>query len=505
VVLNGESSHHGNRNAAGAHTGGGAGRRENRKGVLVTGLTGGMSTKRQAKKAQQCSRQDAPDPFVFDLTRRSVAYSQQRETNNANANAATSTSTSTVPTEVDPSHAVPVPAVPTASAAHVYAGQHHLLYKQQKGHHNAHAATATASSNSNNKNNKSKKATAAERDAAASAAKGTQASPTATHTATPTAKAGTTESRTTVRDTKPAVHVPAAASTAIPKKSNKHHNTSKPKQGSGVGTTSTSTLGQSTDTLFPTRVVVRRHSPRHYEEGMSGTHIYCIRYPAQIPLDSKGRELPAAQEQCPNSNSSSSNNSNTAATATAAVSHNNTVTKTTVKQTVVVSSSSSNQDRSTASTSALPLPTDSTRATTTTPTTTSAPTVNVDSNVVKGGSDNTSNSDSGSNVKPAQQTGMTSAAAAAAAAAAAQGETTSGELNVDQLFRPSAMAQKPTQSGTYIGILIYWRVSVLRSVCMDRLHAFVLEGVTALTHTHGAIIHLLSCFCATLYKQLSIG
>ena len=36
--------------------------------------------------------------------------------------------------------------------------------------------------------------------------------------------------------------------------------------------------------LPPTRLLVRRHAPRHYEEGMSGTHIYAIRYPTDQPL-----------------------------------------------------------------------------------------------------------------------------------------------------------------------------------------------------------------------------
>ena len=44
----------------------------------------------------------------------------------------------------------------------------------------------------------------------------------------------------------------------------------------------------------PTRVLVRRHSLRHYEEGMSGTHIYAIRYPEGKPL-----ELRMQQEQAP--------------------------------------------------------------------------------------------------------------------------------------------------------------------------------------------------------------
>ena len=36
--------------------------------------------------------------------------------------------------------------------------------------------------------------------------------------------------------------------------------------------------------LPPTRLLVRRHTPRHYEEGLSGTHIYAVRYPSDQPL-----------------------------------------------------------------------------------------------------------------------------------------------------------------------------------------------------------------------------
>lgn len=46
--------------------------------------------------------------------------------------------------------------------------------------------------------------------------------------------------------------------------------------------------------LPPTRLLVRRHSPRHYEEGLSGTHIYAVRYPTDQPL-SVHKEM--AQEQ----------------------------------------------------------------------------------------------------------------------------------------------------------------------------------------------------------------
>ena len=46
--------------------------------------------------------------------------------------------------------------------------------------------------------------------------------------------------------------------------------------------------------LPPTRLLVRRHTPRHYEEGLSGTHIYAVRYPTDQPL-SVQKEM--AQEQ----------------------------------------------------------------------------------------------------------------------------------------------------------------------------------------------------------------
>ncbi|EEC49911.1 predicted protein [Phaeodactylum tricornutum CCAP 1055/1] len=54
----------------------------------------------------------------------------------------------------------------------------------------------------------------------------------------------------------------------------------------------------------PTRLLVRRHSVRHYEEGMSGTHIYAIRYPIDKPLELRGYKgetttVTTGQEQAP--------------------------------------------------------------------------------------------------------------------------------------------------------------------------------------------------------------
>lgn len=50
--------------------------------------------------------------------------------------------------------------------------------------------------------------------------------------------------------------------------------------------------------LPPTRLLIRRHAPTSNEEGLSGTHIYAIRYPTDQPLMSAPREE-AAQEQAP--------------------------------------------------------------------------------------------------------------------------------------------------------------------------------------------------------------
>lgn len=48
--------------------------------------------------------------------------------------------------------------------------------------------------------------------------------------------------------------------------------------------------------LPPTRLLVRRHTPRHYEEGLSGTHIYAVRYPTDQPLLVQ-KEMPQEQAQ----------------------------------------------------------------------------------------------------------------------------------------------------------------------------------------------------------------
>lgn len=52
---------------------------------------------------------------------------------------------------------------------------------------------------------------------------------------------------------------------------------------------------------YPTRLIIRRHSLRHYEEGVSGTHIYTMRYPADKPLDVKWKMdvVDGGQEQAP--------------------------------------------------------------------------------------------------------------------------------------------------------------------------------------------------------------
>mmetsp|Transcript_27922 Transcript_27922/g.76846 ORF Transcript_27922/g.76846 Transcript_27922/m.76846 type:complete len:387 (+) Transcript_27922:209-1369(+) len=49
--------------------------------------------------------------------------------------------------------------------------------------------------------------------------------------------------------------------------------------------------------LPPTKILVRRHSPKPTEEGLSGTHIYAIRYPNDQPMLLQKQEL--AQEQAP--------------------------------------------------------------------------------------------------------------------------------------------------------------------------------------------------------------
>jgi hypothetical protein len=372
VVFTGESSGNGGSGNGGANKPG----RADRKSALSA------NNKKTKNKAMQCSRQDSPDPVVYDLTRRSVAFSQQRERDISKAGA--SKDAQVLDTDINPANVVLKP-VAAAAAAQVYPGQHHLLYKQQKGNQNSHAAVINYNSNNKSKNKKT-----TDRDAAVVTATATAASASAATGTT------TTESKRPMKDSTAA----AAKTTAAAPKKLSHIK--------GKSNKAKSTLYTQTRSDFPTRVVVRRHSPRHYEEGMSGTHIYTIRYPANIPLDSKGRELPAqAQEQCPTSK------------ATAAV-----------KQTPAAS----NQDPSTATTLS-PLPAENT--TPARPTTPVVPTA--DSVKLGVGS------------KSAQT--MTPSAQVEA----------SGELNVDQLFRPSAMAQEPTQSSTCR--TVYRRVSLYRIVC----------------------------------------
>jgi hypothetical protein len=62
----------------------------------------------------------------------------------------------------------------------------------------------------------------------------------------------------------------------------------------------------------PTRIIVRRHSLRSYEEGFSGTHIYAIRYPADQPLELTGHWSATSgvgQEQAPRKHYHSSSSS----------------------------------------------------------------------------------------------------------------------------------------------------------------------------------------------------
>lgn len=49
--------------------------------------------------------------------------------------------------------------------------------------------------------------------------------------------------------------------------------------------------------LPPTRLLVRRHSQRASEEGLSGTHIYAIRYPTDQPMLVQKEMAPQQQQQ----------------------------------------------------------------------------------------------------------------------------------------------------------------------------------------------------------------
>ena len=49
--------------------------------------------------------------------------------------------------------------------------------------------------------------------------------------------------------------------------------------------------------LPPTRLLVRRHSLRPSEEGLSGTHIYAIRYPTDQPMLVQKEMAPQQQQQ----------------------------------------------------------------------------------------------------------------------------------------------------------------------------------------------------------------
>mmetsp|Transcript_19107 Transcript_19107/g.24585 ORF Transcript_19107/g.24585 Transcript_19107/m.24585 type:complete len:384 (-) Transcript_19107:279-1430(-) len=50
--------------------------------------------------------------------------------------------------------------------------------------------------------------------------------------------------------------------------------------------------------LPPTRLLVRRHSLKSHEEGLSGTHIYAVRYPSDQPMLLQ-KEMAPQQEQAP--------------------------------------------------------------------------------------------------------------------------------------------------------------------------------------------------------------
>mmetsp|Transcript_32396 Transcript_32396/g.67568 ORF Transcript_32396/g.67568 Transcript_32396/m.67568 type:complete len:381 (-) Transcript_32396:299-1441(-) len=63
-----------------------------------------------------------------------------------------------------------------------------------------------------------------------------------------------------------------------------------------TGAASSSGSSAQTTYLPPTRLLIRRHSLRPIEEGLSGTHIYAIRYPTDQPLQ---KEQPPQQEQAP--------------------------------------------------------------------------------------------------------------------------------------------------------------------------------------------------------------
>jgi hypothetical protein len=129
--------------------------------------------------------------------------------------------------------------------------------------------------------------------------------------------------------------------------------------------------------------------------------------------------------------------------------------------------------------------------------------MSVNSNAVKGGSGgNTSNSNSGSassvNVKPVAATST----ATATAATTAQGEATSVELHVDQLFRPSAMSQKPTQSGTYCNVYRYCTAYILEYRTVP-YRCILLYASCACTDT--LLTRTLFLLSLLPYQQLLIG
>lgn len=208
------------------------------QGVVIQAATGDPC----GAGARTGSRQDSPDPAIYDLMRRSVACSmmeQQQKPNEINK---------------------------CSSTEPFCSGQHQLLYKHQRkekqGNNNSSAGGA---------------------DSQLTVAPQQEAAPTNMRAGAGTPAADDDDDDDDDSDNS---------------SSNDNYNGNGENGGSGGGEMKRKKLLKRTH-LPPTRLLVRRHTLRHYEEGLSGTHIYAIRYPTDQPLILHGQQ---GKEQHDNNN-----------------------------------------------------------------------------------------------------------------------------------------------------------------------------------------------------------
>jgi hypothetical protein len=195
---------------------------------------------------------------------------------------------------------------------------------------------------------------------------------------------------------------------------------------------------------YPTRLIQRRQTVRPLEEGLSGNHVYAVRWPAETPLDGQegsegddvleNKQLMGQQEQCPRyRKNNGSDRSKQTSTSASMLGQN--ISTTTInlsshtKQRIV-----SNQNKSSSGTDTGAIVAMNTRG----------------SGTLKDNSVKMDTEPSTSVAGGRKSTTITSSVPRVLSLAADIDDPASTTASVDHLFQPSSMCAVPKQKGTYI-------------------------------------------------------